>query len=293
MQFWRITEGSVHNVGQVENLGFQKSENIFIPDEYLDNQVFTVCRTCLGIGDWGVIAAMPRLLKEKYPNCTVQLPSESLLKSWFEPFAGEWLKSWSNPYKTMEYIFRNNPYIDSYTDTIMDEVFHDHYRIYENDKPETPLLEQMLHFWQFKPEEYSDSSPELYFTDEEKNIGDAIIKNFGSNGFGTLLISNRFQLERDSKFIKKVLNKHKIPYFFWVKDPSLLSLFDANYVFDLRHVSIRVQMYIKTQAKLIVGNQSGADIVFPRYTKVYMAPKTDNFGSNIVKGNLIIKEEEI
>jgi len=138
----------------------------------------------------------------------------------------------------------------------MDEVFHDHYRIYENDKPETPLLEQMLHFWQFKPEEYSDSSPELYFTDEEKNIGDAIIKNFGSNGFGTLLISNRFQLERDSKFIKKVLNKHKIPYFFWVKDPSLLSLFDANYVFDLRHVSIRVQMYIKTQAKLIVGKRS-------------------------------------
>ena len=52
-------------------------------------------------------------------------------------------------------------------------------------------------------------------------------------------------------------------------------------------------MYIKTQANLLVGNQSGADIMFPRYTNVYMAPKTNNFGSNIVRGNLIIKQEDI
>ena len=28
------------------------------------------------------------------------------------------------------------------------------------------LLEQMLELWQFTPEEYKDSSPELYFTDK-------------------------------------------------------------------------------------------------------------------------------
>ena len=293
MIFWRIVDDAVHNIAQVDKLGFERLEKTYIPDDYLEKQIFTVCRTCLGIGDWGIIAAMPRLLKEKYPNCTVQIPSEKLLKSLFEPYASEWLKSWSNPYKTMEYIFRHNPYVDSFTDTIVDEVFHDHYRNYDSNNSEIPLLEQMLDFWQFTPEEYKDSSPELYFTDEEKEIGDNIINNHAPNGFGTLLISNRFQPERDSEFIKMVLNKNKIPYFYWVKDPSILSAFNADYVFDMRHVPIRIQMYIKTQAKLLVGNQSGADIMFPRYTNVYMAPKTDDFGSNIVRGNLIIKKEDI
>ena len=193
----------------------------------------------------------------------------------------------------MEYIFRNNPYVDSFTDTIIDEIFHDHYRIYDSNIPEVPLLEQMLDFWQFTPEEYNDSSPELYFTDREKAVGDSIIQKHAPTGFGTILISNRFESVRDSEFIKNVLSKNKIPYFYWVKDPSILSEFDANYVFDLKHVPIRIQMYIKTQANLLVGNQSGADIMFPRYTNVYMAPKTNNFGSNIVRGNLIIKQEDI
>ena len=52
-------------------------------------------------------------------------------------------------------------------------------------------------------------------------------------------------------------------------------------------------MYIKTKANLLVGNQCGADIMFPRYTSVYMSPKTNDFGSNIVRGNLYIKMEDI
>ena len=118
--------------------------------------MFTICRSCLGIGDWGVISSMPRLLKEKYPNCVVQIPSEKLLKSLLEPFAAEWLRSWKNPYKTMEYIFRNNPYVDAFVDSVSDEIFHDHYRIYNPKKSEIPLVEQMLDFWQFTPEEYED-----------------------------------------------------------------------------------------------------------------------------------------
>ena len=114
---------------------------------------------------------MPRLLKQKYPNCTVNIPSEKLLKNLFEPYADEWLKSWDNPYKTMEYIFKNNPYVDNYVDEVNEDVFHDHYRTYNINEPETPLLEQMLKFWQFTPDEYTDSAPELYFTDEEKEIG--------------------------------------------------------------------------------------------------------------------------
>ena len=293
MIFWRIVDDTLYAVDKVKELGFPKSDPAYIPDEYLEKQIFTVCRSCLGIGDWGVIASMPRLLKEKYPNCTVQIPSEKLLKSLFEPYASEWLKSWKNPYQTMEYIFRNNPYVDAFVDTVTDEIFHDHYRIYDSEKSEIPLVEQMLDFWQFTSEEYEDSSPELYFTDEEKEIGDTIIEDRAPNGFGTFLLSNRFDKNRDTEFIERALNKHKLPYFYWVSKPSLLSSFDVDTVFDMRNVSIRVQMYLKTKADVLIGNMSGADIMFPRYTKVYMAPKIGGFGSNIVRGNLVTKIEDI
>ena len=293
MIFWRIVNDTLYPVEEVKELGFPKSDSAYIPDEYLKKQIFTICRSCLGIGDWGVISAMPRLLKEKYPNCTIQIPSEKLLKSLFEPYASEWLKSWKNPYQTMEYIFRNNPYVDAFVDTVTDEIFHDHYRIYDSEKLEIPLVEQMLDFWQFTSEEYEDLSPELYFTDEEKKIGDAIIEDRAPNGFGTFLLSNRFDENRDSEFIEKALNKHKLSYFYWVSKPSLLSSFDVDTVFDMRNVSIRVQMYLKTKAKVLIGNMSGADIMFPRYTKVYMAPRGKGFGSNIVRGNLVTKIEDI
>ena len=52
-------------------------------------------------------------------------------------------------------------------------------------------------------------------------------------------------------------------------------------------------MYIKTQAKILVGNMCGADIMFPRYTNVYMAPKEGGFGNNFVRGNLVTKIEDI
>lgn len=293
MIFWRIFNNRLYPIQSVENLGFKESEGLYIPDEYLEKQTFIVCRTCLGIGDWGILSAMPRLLKQKYPNCTVNIPSEKLLKNLFEPYADEWLKSWDNPYKTMEYIFKNNPYVDNYVDEVNEDIFHDHYRTYDINEPETPLLEQMLKFWQFTPNEYTDSAPELYFTDEEKEIGNNIIKEYGSKGFGTLLISNRFDLIRDKDFIQKALNKYKLPYFYWVKDLSMLSMFDVEYVLDLKNIPIRIQMYIKTQANVVIGNMSGADIMFPRYTKVYMAPREEGFNENIVKGNLVINKQNI
>jgi hypothetical protein len=67
MIFWRIVDNELHNVDNVERLGFEESEGLFIPDEHLEEQNFMVMRTAHGIGDWGIISAMPRLLKEKYP----------------------------------------------------------------------------------------------------------------------------------------------------------------------------------------------------------------------------------
>ena len=56
----------------------------------------------------------------------------------------------------------------------------------------------MLKFWQFDENEYIDSQPEMYWSDEEMSIGDEIISKYvGSNNFGCLLISDRFGTQRD------------------------------------------------------------------------------------------------
>ena len=83
MIFWRILDNILYPIKEVKNLGFEESEGFRIPDEYLHQQSFTILRTAWGIGDWGIISAMPRLLKQKYPNCKVYVPSKTLIKKLF------------------------------------------------------------------------------------------------------------------------------------------------------------------------------------------------------------------
>ena len=72
--FQRIVDNQLHNIQNTLHLGFEESEGLRIPDEYLDGGNFTILRTAKGIGDWGIISAIPRLLKKKYPNCKVNVP---------------------------------------------------------------------------------------------------------------------------------------------------------------------------------------------------------------------------
>ena len=95
--------------------------------------------------------------------------------------------------KTPYHIFKNNPYVDKFIHSVDGDIFHDQYRIYDIDNPNIPLVEQMLKFWQFDDVEMIDSQPEMYWTDEEKEMGDYIIKKYAHNKpFATLLISDRF-----------------------------------------------------------------------------------------------------
>ena len=59
----------MYQVNDTNQIGFSTNDPSYIPDEYLDNREFVVFRTAHGIGDWGIISAMPRLLKLKYPDC--------------------------------------------------------------------------------------------------------------------------------------------------------------------------------------------------------------------------------
>ena len=51
MIFSRILDNRLYNIKEVNQLGFEESEGLRIPDEYLGQQEFTVFRAAWGIGD--------------------------------------------------------------------------------------------------------------------------------------------------------------------------------------------------------------------------------------------------
>ena len=299
MVFWRIVDNQLHSVKETDNLGFEKSEGLRIPDEYLDKQEFMVMRTAHGIGDWGIISAMPRLLKEKYPECKVHVPSEKLLNHLFGQIQTNWT-AWSNPLSNAKKIFDNNPYVDEFVDEIKDEVFHDHYRIYDNDNIDVPLVEQMLKFWQFTEEEMSDSQPEMYWSDEEKEFGDSIIyKTVNKRKFGSLLVSDRFgtqmgkhhqeSYDKDTKVMSKVLNDYVLPYFYYTSNPISETPFDfIDKVLDMKHIDLRIQLYIKSKAKVNIANQCGTNHLMVRYSNCYESQRQYPISHNFVEGEVYL-----
>jgi len=156
--FFRIFDQYLLILGNVQYLGFPTINPSFIPDDYLDKKQFVVFRTCHSIGDWALISAMPRLLKQKYPDCKVFLPSPKILSDFFNSNA--W-SQWDNPFENVKLVFENNPYVDGYVDVLKGDAYHDHYRIFDFENSEIPLIVQMLKFWQFKDEEIKDYLPEL------------------------------------------------------------------------------------------------------------------------------------
>ena len=270
MIFWRIFNNELYSVDEVNKLGFEKAEGLMIPDDYLKKQNFLVMRTAHGIGDWGILSAMPRLIKEKYPNSKVYVPSKKLLQKLF-----------NLQHDNANHVFFNNPYVNDFVDSIDGEVFHDHYRIYDEENTDVPLIKQMLKFWQFSENEYKDYLPEIYWTDEEKELGNKIIRKYvGDEDFGCLLMSDRFGTQRgkhdsesydkDVKVMSDVLQKNNLPYFYWTNKPINKTPFNfINTALDLRNVNIRVQLFIKAKAKLNVSNQCGMSHLVARYSKCF------------------------
>ena len=291
MIFWRILNNKVYSAGETDRLGFDISNPSYIPDEYLEQQEFVVMRTCHGLGDWGIISAIPRLLKEKYPNCKVYVPSVGLLEKLFGESMKMWA-SWGNPFENSQHVFKNNPYIDGFIDSFDGDVFHDHYRIYDTKNSEIPLIQQMLKFWQFEEQEYEDYQPELYFTEDEKTFGDSIIEEYAGGEFGTLLLSDRYEYntELQDELMIKILKDNDLPYFYWTSKPIRKTSFNfAKKALDLRYVHPRTQLYIKTMAKLNVGNQCGVNDTVCRYTKTYTVPRSTDLRENFIKGQIYLR----
>tara|TARA_Y100000356_G_scaffold117102_1_gene107077 strand:+ start:418 stop:1335 length:918 start_codon:yes stop_codon:yes gene_type:complete len=297
MIFWRVLDNQLYNVGEVNRLGFEESEGLRIPDEYLDKLQFMVMRGAQGLGDWGIISAMPRLLKQKYPTCKVYIPSPFFLGNLFnQPNES----TWQNPYENVYNVFKGNPYIDGFKDFMLGEVFHDHYRIYDKNKKNIPLIKQMLKFWQFNDDEIKDYYPDLYFTKEEKEFGDEIIKEFlGDKEFAGLLITNRFESQGgryDEKTNRKLMNIlldkfSDLPFVYWTyKKPKEIDIsFEKG--FDLRNVPTRIQLYIRTKAKINIGTHCGFLDCVSRYSKVYQIQRVFPLNQNVLENEVYVNKE--
>ena len=181
-------------------------------------------------------------------------------------------------------------------DEINGEVFHDHYRIYDKDNPNIPLIKQMLTFWQFDEEQMKDSQPEMYWSDEEKELGNAIINEYvGSKEFGCLLISDRFgtqygkydekSYKNDYSKIDKFLKDNKLPYFYWsYKDLDEIGYDSIDKALDMKHMNLRIQIYIKCKAKVNISNQCGANHLAARYSDCYEVQRQFPIAHNFVEG---------
>jgi len=288
MIFYRILDNKLYFVHETDVIGFNATDASYIPDTYLEQQQFVVMRTAHGIGDWGIISAMPRLLKQKYPDCKVFIPSEKLLAKLF-----------GTPHRNAYITFNNNPYIDGFVDNVPGDVFHDQYRIYDEQVPNVPLLEQMLKFWQYEDYEYSDSQPEVYWTDRETELGNSIIKTHTTGKFGCLLVSNRFgtkygkhdqeNYERDTKNMTKILQENNLPYFYWSHKPLQDTPFSfINKALDMRHIDIRIQLYIKSKALINLSNQCGTNHMVVRHSKCYESQRQFPIKHNFIKGEIYL-----
>jgi len=272
----------------VSQLGFDINSNTLIPYEYLDSKQFILFRTCHSYGDWVILSAMPRLLKQKYPDCTVIIPSPECIARYFSP--NQWLNKHENPFNNVIEIFMNNPYVDGMIDFIPEDmpVYHDHFRIYDKDTPDIPLVKQMLKFWRFEEDEMNDCEPELYWTEQEKSEGNLIInKLFGTNNFGFLYIDDSFfysinmkedDIQRRRDLIQKEMYNHNLPWIYFSGGVDF-NYQTENKIVDAKKIkmTLRVQNYVKIKATVIIGHQGGYGTdCMSRYSNCYVVPLHSN-----------------
>jgi len=293
---------------QVNKLGFSNNNYQPIPQNYLDQQQFVVFRTCHSFGDWAIISAIPKLLKRKYPKCTIAIPSPECLNRYYNQ--DQWTNKSNDPFNNVLEVFSANPYIDGMIDYIPKDlpIYHDHFRVYDDECPNIPLTEQILKYWGFSEDEMMDSQPDLYWSDEEKQEGDRIIKNIiKTEDYGFLYLDDTFYIEcpnpiREPLDLKRrVLQNYidqnsiskKIKWLYYsAKDMCDMVYRLPESSLDVRSINttLRIQSYIKSKSKLIIGHQGGYGTdCMSRYAPCYIVPNTYNhINEHIVRGTKYI-----
>ena len=272
--FFRIFDNKLYGI-QRENIGFSINDAMYIPDDYLENKSFMVMRTCHGIGDWVLLSGMPRLLKEKYPDCKVYVPSSIMLKNIFGEMLNNWGYGTFDASKISEIVFESNPYVDGFVDEIDGEIFHDHYKIFDESNDKVPLLKQMLMFWQFKDDEMLDTTPDFYPNENEKEWIKRFTQRWELDKYSYISVSSTFGNTSDSDILIEQIKRKDFGDMKWLYygevslDKSPLNFLDAVEIKELG-LTIREQQYVKVNAKYNFGNETGMNLWTPKYSETYV-----------------------
>lgn len=281
--FQRLYNNVLHSVASVDRLGWSTDgEYPLPPDEYFSRGEFVIHRGCFGIGDWGIITAMPRLLKEYYPGCKVYVTSEKFVERVYGPAdtnpQNVW-GMWSSPYKNLHHCFINNPYVDAFIDEFDGEVYHDHFRIKNHLVPNDPLVLQMLRFHKIDLGLDADFLPEVYFSDQElEEFGAFKKKHFGQSEYGSF--SFRYLNENSVKkvnYAAEILKKYDGLPFMYFFNTEMGTDFIFDKVLNAKGLDVRLLMYMASHAKVCTGTQTGLYDMSCRYTTVDIIPSSFKF----------------
>ena len=274
--FQRIFNNQIHYISNVDRLGWSLDEEYLTPpDGYISNGEFVIHRGCYSIGDWSIISAMPRILKEHYPKCKVYVTSENFAEKMYGPI--EFNKQnvwghWKNPYLNVRHVFDNNPYVDGYIDSYEGEIYHDHFRIRDPQNEADPLILQMLRWHGIFLTLEDDFAPELYFSDEEKQQFEEFKQNiFGKSEYGSFSYRVNFP-ERDYKshrleWVQRKLDEYNDLPFMYYFDDSVFN-FNLNKVLTANGLDVRLILYLICNSKVVTGLQSGVYDACGRYTDI-------------------------
>jgi hypothetical protein len=249
-----------------------------IDPEYLEKGEFIICSSCTGFGDWGILTAMPRILKQKFPNCKVYIPTKKWLMKVLEPTVNypRLFYKWDNMYEVVEAVFKHNPFVDGFKDDISGIVYTDHFRYINEEETHVPLAKQMLRFYGLSDDEIGSAMPEIYFSDEELEEWNEIFTP--NQPYGCLTISDRSWGPEGTpekiKAIKDTIDFYQMPIIYFGKEPIETSPFkkyskSSINMLDITN-NIRFQTFIRMNARYNVGSQTGVLEVLAKYSETFM-----------------------
>lgn len=297
LQF-KLYKDKIQSLGEVERLGIplEKIEPQYTLDKDYSGW-FPFTRLCFSLGDWAVISGLPEALKKKYPKIKIALPSRYYLKNIFGNMLQQWRYGDNNPLDYIDFIFKNNPYIDyRFNPGDFDIIYTDHDRAF-TDNINIPLVEQILLRFGLTQEDLNniDSRPSLYFEELKKYQSNEFSQKFylkwfdGFGDYGCLLFASRIDNLKgrwDDKNLLEEARKYKdTPVYYY-------SEFDLNGTewdelfpnrLDLSVYSLREQLYIKSKAKFNIGYQAGINDAVSRYTNNIILTPYDEVKENIIR----------
>lgn len=291
MMFYRIIGNRIVHGELCDKLGWPLSgEHYTMPDEAFNTNKFIIMRTCHGVGDWGIITALPKLLKDAYPSCEVYIPSNKMLTEIFGK--SDRHGAWIDPYDIPTELFKNNPYVDGIVDEWDGEIYHDHFRVYDDSDPNDPLVLQMLRFFRVSPSIDIDYAPMLFFSNEEEiDYGEFVVDHFEAKDY-IAFSARRPRAELAEAHNNQVIADRLLTMLHELTDnynhmPAVVfnttgEDFNLNQVLSATSIPLRKMLYLISNAKYAVGQQTGIFDTCSRYTTVHVVPHSNALAENYI-----------